>query len=105
MNTDRLQNIKKTIENMNKCYQIEILKLLNEEKNIIMSENNNGTFVNLTNMDIDTISKLESYIDYVDKQQNQLLYVEEEKANIKNEFFKKEVKKKVVKNSNTVELS
>lgn len=105
MNTDRLQNIKKTIENMNKCYQIEILKLLNEEKNIIISENNNGTFVNLTNMDNNTINKLESYIDYVDKQQNQLLYVEEEKANIKNEFFKKEVKKKVVKSSNSVELS
>jgi len=105
MNTDTLQNIKETIENMNKSYQIEVLKLLTKEESINISENNNGTFINLTNMDSSVIKKLQVYIDYVNKQQNQLLFVEEEKANIKNEFFKKEKKQSNIKNSNIAEMS
>ena len=87
---DILQTIKDKIENMSKCYQIEILKLLNDESSVIISENNNGTFINLSNLNISIINKLEIYIEYVNKQQNQLLHIEEEKVHIKNEFFKQE---------------
>ena len=90
MDNDRLQTIKENIEIMSKCYQIEILNLLNNESSVMISENNNGTFINLTNLDITIINKLESYIQYVNKQQNQLLDVENEKTNIKNEFFAQE---------------
>ena len=89
MNIDKLQNIKEIIENMSVCYQVEILKLLNESA-VSISENNNGTFINLSNLDISIINKLEIYIEYVNKQQNQLLHIEEEKVHIKNEFFKQE---------------
>ena len=98
MNVNKLQNIKENIEIMNKCYQLEILKLLKDESSVIISENNNGTFINLSNLNISIIEKLETYIEYVNKQQNQLLHIEEEKVNIKNEFFKPE--KKTVKNKN-----
>ena len=88
MNIERLQNIKEIIENMNRCYQIEILRILNNESSVNISENNNGTFINLTNLDDKIIYKLEQYIKYVNKQQNQLLYIEEEKANIsKNRWY------------------
>jgi hypothetical protein len=87
MNIDKLQQIKENIEKMNKCYQLEILKILNNDATVILSENNNGTFINLSNLEDDIISKLEEYIKYVDKQQNQLLNIEQEKANIKSEFF------------------
>ena len=75
---------------MSKCYQIEILKILTEDSSVNVSENNNGTFINLSNLDCSVIDKLETYIEYVNKQQNQLLHIEEEKANIKKEFFKQD---------------
>ena len=91
INQDRLLFIKELIEDMNKCQQIEILKLLKSESAIV-SENNNGTFINLTDLSELTIQKLEKYIEFVRKQHTQLLYIEKEKANIKNEFFTQENK-------------
>lgn len=94
---NHIQTIKDKIENMNKCYQIGVLKILKDDNNIIFSENNNGTFINLTNVNKNVIKKLDSYIEYVNKQQNQLILIEEEKNSIKNEFFKqnkKNLKKK-----------
>ncbi len=93
LNIDKLQKIKEMIESMNQCYQLEILKLLIKEDSVIISENNNGTFINLSNLDIITISKLENFIEYVKKQLNQLSYIENEKVNIKNEFFNQKTEK------------
>ena len=93
---ERLQNIKDIIEQFNKQQQIEVLRLL-ISKSANMSENNNGTFINLTDLSELTIQKLEKYIEFVRKQHTQLLYIEKEKANIKNEFFaqeKKNIKKR-----------
>ena len=47
---ERLENIKEKIENMNNSYQIEILKLLVQEKAII-SENNKQFSIILTKID------------------------------------------------------
>ena len=82
VSTERLVNIKEKIENMNISYQIEILKLLVQEKAII-SENNNGTFLNLTEVNNEIINKLDEYINFVYKQQNQLDSIEIKKDNIK----------------------
>lgn len=96
-NQDRLIIIKEVIEEMNKSQQIEILKLLKNES-ISLSENNNGTFINLSDLSEITIQKLEKYIEFVRNQQKQLLCIEKEKINIKNEFFTQE--KKNIKKSN-----
>lgn len=89
MNTDRLQIIKDIIEEMNKYQQIEILKIL-IKNSISVSENNNGTFINLSDLSGNIIDELEKYIEFINKQDNQLLNIETEKNNIKNEFFKHE---------------
>ena len=99
-NTDRVHIIKENIEIMNKSYQIEILKLLVEEKKVTISENNNGSFINLSNLDNTIINKLEKFIEYVKKQQNQLSFIENEKLNIKNEFFNKNNKINIIKKDN-----
>jgi hypothetical protein len=99
--TGRLQEIKENIEIMNKSYQIEILKILNNEPTVVISENNNGIFINLTDLDITIIDKLEKFIKYVTEQQNELTIIEQEKAIIKNEFFKQN--KKIVKNKSNKE--
>ena len=89
MNIVKLQIIKEQIENMNKYQQIEILKLF-IKNSVIYSENNNGTFVNLSDLSDNILNKLEDYIKFVDKQNNQLLTMEEETANLKREFFKED---------------
>lgn len=89
--TSKLHNIKEVIEQMDKCHQIEILKIFVNNSSVI-SENNNGTFINLTDLEEDIINKLEDYIKFVNKQDDQLLNVEKEKAIIKREFFKQDKK-------------
>ena len=89
MNIVQLQTIKEQIENMNKHQQLEILKLF-IQNSVICSENNNGTFVNLSDLSGNILNELEDYIKFVDKQNTQLLNIEEETANLKREFFKDE---------------
>ena len=86
-NAEYLNKIKQTIENMDKVHHIEILKLLNNENDINFNENNNGTFINLTDVKNTTIRKLEEYIDYFKKQQSQLINLEDQKKQIENCFF------------------
>jgi hypothetical protein len=102
--TERLQTIKDAIEHFNKQQQIEILKLLIKNTTTI-SENNNGSFINLTELSITTLIKLEEYIQFVNTQHNQLQCMEQEKDIIKKEFFgydKSKRKIKTISNINVV---
>ena len=97
-NVEKLQKIKEYIENMSKNQQIEIFKMLtiNSTK---MSENNNGTFINLTELSSEIIEKLENYIEFVNTQHNNLVTLECEKQTIKKTFFDKKSEIKTI-NSN-----
>ena len=86
MNSDILVDIKENIEKMDLVNQIEIFKILNDN-HVNISENNNGSFINLSTLDKEILLKLQGYIDYFHKQQNNLAYIEDEKVNIKKEFF------------------
>lgn len=85
--TETLNIIKQTIENMDKVHHIEILKLLENQDDVNLNENNNGTFINLTDLKNETIQKLQEYINYFKKQQNQLINLEDQKKQIENCFF------------------
>lgn len=85
--TETLNFIKQTIENMDKVHHIEILKLLESQDDVNLNENNNGTFINLTDLKKQTIKKLQDYIKYFKKQQNQLINLEDQKKQIENCFF------------------
>jgi hypothetical protein len=95
-NIEQLQNIKDTIEQFNKQQQIEVLRLL-LKNSTIMSENNNGSFINLTEVSDFILVELENYIIFVKAQQNQLLYMEQEKDSIKKEFFDYDNSKRKIK--------
>tara|TARA_B100001769_G_C22112500_1_gene602364 strand:+ start:4840 stop:5115 length:276 start_codon:yes stop_codon:yes gene_type:complete len=86
MSTKNIQDIKNRIESMSIYHQKEILKILSENK-VSLNENNNGTFVNLTDTDKSIIEKINVYIRYVDEQENELNEVENEKDRIQNKFF------------------
>ena len=81
-----LLKMKDTIENKNKEHQIEILRILIENK-VMINENNNGIFVNLSNVKKEIIDKINTYLVYVNDQENSLDKIETVKEEYKNIFF------------------
>lgn len=83
---EKLQNIKETIEKMSKIQQIDVLKLL-LESNIETSENSNGTFINLTELDETIITKLVDFIMFIEEQNKLIEDMEIKKQLIQDNFF------------------
>ena len=83
-----LKELKEDIEKMPRYHQIEILRILSECKEVCLNENNNGTFVNLTEQSNEVIEKLKNYSKYVDEQQTELAVIEEQKEKLEKTFFK-----------------
>ena len=77
-------NIKNKIETLNKNYQIEVLKIFLKH-NIEMTENNNGTFINLTHIKKKRVfNEIVKYLKYIDLQEETL----NETENLKNDMAK-----------------
>jgi hypothetical protein len=89
MNIDKinnLENLKKTIEKLNKYQQIEILQILT--KNLCkINENKSGCYVNLSFLSDYTIEEINKYVQYVQYQEESLNTVEYQKEEFKNAFF------------------
>jgi len=85
-----LETLKERIESMTESHQEEILKIFNLSS-VEVSENSNGSFVNLTLVGADVIQKLETYAYYVDEQTKELETIEDEKNHLKTTFFKNNV--------------
>jgi hypothetical protein len=58
------------------------------QHNVSLTENKNGSFINLTNVDDAVISKITDYLSYVDEQETQLNEVENQKTELTKQFFK-----------------
>lgn len=83
-----LNCLKEKIELLSKFHQIEILKILKKGDICTLNENKNGIFINLTNINKETIIELETYLEYVKKQEQQLNDIERQKSVLSNTFFK-----------------
>ena len=83
----QLLSIKNQLENLTIKQQEEILKLLNK-LNISYSENNNGIFFNLSNLDKKQINELEQYIEYTKDQEKALQKIENVKDELTKVYFK-----------------
>ena len=79
---EELTDIKLFIEKLNKQRQIEVLKIF-LQNNISISENKNGSFVNLSYLSDEIILKLKDYIKYIKDQDLSL----EEMEDFKSSFF------------------
>ena len=64
-----LVDIKKTIESLNKTRQVEILKIF-LKNNVSISENNNGTFINLSFLSEDCLNEVKEYLNYIKRVNN-----------------------------------
>ena len=87
MPTTDLKQLKDRIEALNQHHQIQVLKIVTQN-NVAYTENKNGSFVNLTNIDEAVVSKLTDYLNYVDEQESQLTEVENQKNELTKQFFK-----------------
>ena len=85
---ENLKKIKNSIELFNKQQQIDILKLF-INNNVNISENSNGSFINLTEIDSTIISELEKYITFINTQNSNLNNIENKKKILENKFFDK----------------
>jgi len=82
-----LKQMKDRVEALNQHHQIQILKIITQD-NVGMTENKNGSFINLTNVDDAVISKINNYLSYVDEQETQLKKIENQKTELTKQFFK-----------------
>lgn len=89
-----LNYIRDSIENMNKFNQIEVLRILNKHKDIILNENKYGIHINLSELSREILQELQVYIKYVNTQELNLNKIEKEKESYKNIYFTKDNKDK-----------
>jgi hypothetical protein len=90
MNTEEvhhLESIKHKVEKMTKSNQLEILKILNNHKNIKLNENKSGVYVNLSFLTANIVKEIETYIEYVNAQEDSLKSIEIQKDQFKSTFF------------------
>jgi flagellar biosynthesis chaperone FliJ len=93
MNIEKLESVRVKIENMPIFHQIEVLKILNNYKEeITINENSNGVFVNLTDLSNNIVDELDNYITYVEHQEKNINYFEEQQENFKTNYFEKNIK-------------
>jgi len=85
VDTTDLNRIKNDIETLNKVHQIEILRIM-KSNDVILTENKNGVFINLTNLEPGIIDKLSTYLKYVSHQDAYLNKLESEKTVYKELF-------------------
>jgi len=87
MQLNLLEEIKTTIEKMNKIHHIEILKIIKKNPVVIINENKSGVYINLTVLPESTLTEMQNYIHYINDQENVLIPIESQKDFLKNTFF------------------
>jgi NTP pyrophosphatase (non-canonical NTP hydrolase) len=90
-----LNYIRDAVENMNKFNQIEVLRILNNHKDVTINENKYGIHINLSDLKKELLDELNVYIKYVNTQEVALHQVEKEKETYKNTYFTKDIKDKM----------
>jgi hypothetical protein len=82
-----LEKMCETIETFSKEDHIKILKIIHESKNQnSISENNNGTFIHMEDLDDNTIQLIQNHIDYVLLKEDTINEIEETKDKLKNDI-------------------
>ena len=71
-----LNYIRDAVENMNKFNQIEVLRILNNHKDVTINENKYGIHINLSDLKKELLDELNVYIKYVNTQEVALNQVE-----------------------------
>ena len=87
MNTSTQIKLKNKIEKLDKIHQIKILDILIKNQ-VKYSENRNGVFLNMDNLNDKTILEIEKNLEYFRKQEKTLSDIETIKEELNNDYFK-----------------
>lgn len=71
------------IESMTKEHHIEVYKII-KSYNIDITENNNGIFINMNNIDSECLNKITSYVNFINE--NKQDFIEFEKIKEENKL-------------------
>lgn len=85
MDNEKLEKISKKIDKLSKKEHIEIFSLL-IDLNINYSENKNGIFIQMNQMTLEQLNKIEEYLDYNEKKEIDINKIEKTM-----ELFKKDL--------------
>ena len=85
MNHKNLNQLVKTIEAMNKEDQIQILSIF-KNHNVEITENNNGSFIDLTVIDSSVLEELRKYVEYVHQKKDEINIIETQKEHLKKQI-------------------
>ena len=86
MSNEKLINLKNKIENLDKTHHSKILNVLMQNE-VKFSENRNGSFVNMNNLNEITIQKIEEILKYINTQEKHLQEVEKIKNELNHDYF------------------
>jgi hypothetical protein len=86
MKTIEKTKLKSKIEKLDKIHQTKILEIL-INNNIKYSENRNGVFLNMENLNKKTVREIEKNLEYFQKQEKTLTDIETIKNELENEYF------------------
>jgi hypothetical protein len=81
--THDVSKMQRVIHTFNKEEQIQILKIVYELEPTKISENNNGSFIYMDDLSQDTLSKMDSYIEYVLLKEVEIKVMEDELVKLK----------------------
>ena len=87
MNTSKQIKLKNKIEKLDKIHQVKILDILINNQ-VKYSENRNGIFLNMDNLNNKTILEIEKNLEYFLKQEKTLSDIETIKEELNNDYFK-----------------
>ena len=91
-NVTQILYIRDKIESLNKINHVEVLRILNKYKKVILNENKYGVHINLSELDNNIIKELIEYINYIETQETSLNHDEQQKETIKSIYFTKDIK-------------
>ena len=83
---DKLLQLRNSIESLSKESQLEIFKILRDNK-VEFSENKNGVFFNLSLVDKNIIEQVQTHMKYINKQEKIINDMENKKHNVEEEYF------------------
>ena len=79
-----LEKMTRIIESFSKEEHVHLLKIIMEKDSASVSENSNGTFVQMDELSQETIEQMNKYIDYVLLKECDIKAIEETKERLKN---------------------
>ncbi len=81
-----LLELKQFIESLSKKRQIEVLRILTNNS-VDVSENKNGSFINLTVLPENVVNELKNFVKYIKEQDISFEEIEDVKKDFKSSFF------------------